>query len=361
MPETDAGMAASPTFLRVSLAAAMSLGLRPGRFFRGARLHCLNLLLTYDDGCHASCSYCGLSRAGAGSYGERSFIRVEWPAYTLKEIIARIRDRQDSFERVCLSMIMHPQALDDTLQLTARLRREIDLPLSVLVNPSAMASGDLEELQDAGADMVSIAVDAATAELFDRHRGSAVNGPHRWKRYWSSLEEACLAFGRNKFGCHLIAGLGESEQEMVSAVQRLRSMGGRSHLFSFYPEHGTVLENSEPCPPDHFRRIQLARFLIDYDIVTLSNMEFDEHGRVIDFGLRGAELDRLVDSGVPFMTSGCPGRNRLCACNRPFGDGPPSDIRSFPFNLASDDILLVRKQMATYPEVISEHSLDVGA
>lgn len=355
------GPTTSPDSLRLSLAAAMSLGLRPGRFYRDARLHCLNLLLTYEDGCHANCSYCGLSRSGAGPYSERSFIRVEWPSFTTGEIIARLDERPDAFERVCLSMIMNPAAMEDTLALTASISRRGDIPMSVLVNPSAMADGDIEELKTAGADMVSVAVDAATPALFDASRGVAVNGPHRWDRYWEALDEAAMVFGRNRFGCHLIAGLGESEQEILTTVQRLRRMGGRSHLFSFYPESGSSMAGESSCPPDHFRRVQLARFLIDYDIVTTDSMEFDEHDRVVGFGLRGAELDRLVDSGVPFMTSGCPGKTRLCSCNRPFGDGPPSDIRSFPFSLDSNDILLVRKQLATYPEVTSDQVLDVEA
>ena len=53
----------SPEYIRISTAAAMTLGFVPGRFFRGAKLYCLNLLLTYDKGCVAKCAYCGLQRA----------------------------------------------------------------------------------------------------------------------------------------------------------------------------------------------------------------------------------------------------------------------------------------------------------
>ncbi len=81
----------SPGSLRISLAAAMTLGLRPGTFYRDARLYCLNLLLDYPEGCTANCSYCGLSRTGARCAEDQSFIRVEWPRFNLEEIINRAR------------------------------------------------------------------------------------------------------------------------------------------------------------------------------------------------------------------------------------------------------------------------------
>jgi len=50
----------SPQFLRMSLAAAMTLGSKPGLFYRSARFYSINLLLTYRSGCAARCAYCGL-------------------------------------------------------------------------------------------------------------------------------------------------------------------------------------------------------------------------------------------------------------------------------------------------------------
>jgi biotin synthase len=299
----------SPEYLRTSLAGAMSLGLRPGRFYRDAGLYCLNLLLTYEEGCHANCAYCGLSRSAKGVYDKRSFIRVEWPSYVTDDIIARAAVKRDAFERVCLSMITHPRALDDTFTLTARLHEELELPVSVLVNPTMMGDGDLEALKEAGADMASIALDAATPSLFAEFRGSGINGPHKVEQYWSTLNDASLVFGSDKVGCHLIAGLGETEKNMLETVQRVRETGARTHLFSFYPEAGSPLENADPCPAEQFRRVQLARFLIDYDQARFDDMEFDQHERIVGFGVQGAELDRLVDSGVPFMTSGCSGQD----------------------------------------------------
>ncbi|HIE05850.1 MAG TPA: radical SAM protein, partial [bacterium (Candidatus Stahlbacteria)] len=54
-------MMESPEYLKMSLAAAMTLDLKDGLFFRNAKSPCINLLLTYDSGCIGSCAYCGLS------------------------------------------------------------------------------------------------------------------------------------------------------------------------------------------------------------------------------------------------------------------------------------------------------------
>jgi len=337
----------STGFIRTSLAAAMTMKLKTGRFFRDAHLHCLNLLLVYPDGCKAACTYCGLSR-NVDSENGQSFIRVEWPTYSVDEIIAGVRAHGTDFQRACISMVMHPRSVEDTIELTGRLRRETGLPVSVLLNPSTLNTEDMEKFLKAGADRATVAIDAATPELFDRHRGRFVNGPHRWNNYWNTLEEASLVFGIEGIGAHLIAGLGETESEMVASIQRVKDLGGTTHLFSFYPEPGSALEKAQACPAGQFRRIQLARFLIDFNIADGRQMDFDDLGRLTGFGVEISHLDDIVATGEPFTTSGCPGKTLSCACNRPFGDGPPGDIRSYPFQLEPRDIQLVRTQMATY-------------
>ena len=54
--------------------------LRPGIFYRNARLHCINLLMTYKGG---DAQHVALTAAcptiDTGEYQEKSFIRVTWP------------------------------------------------------------------------------------------------------------------------------------------------------------------------------------------------------------------------------------------------------------------------------------------
>ena len=58
-------------------------------------------------------------------------------------------------------------------------------------------------------------------------------------------------------------------------------------------------------------------------------------------------LVRVVASGIAFRTSGCPGATRpdVSACDRPYGDSPPSDIASFPFQPEAGDIAAIRAQL----------------
>jgi biotin synthase len=93
--------------------------------------------------------------------------------------------------------------------------------------------------------------------------------------------------------------------------------------------------------------VQLARFLIDFAGVRAEAMRFDAAGRITDFALSQTELDALIATGKPFRTSGCPGPDdaEISACNRPYGDSPPSAIRSYPFPLQNSDIAHVISEL----------------
>ena len=293
-------------------------------------------------------------------YADRNFIRVDWPAVHYDEIIARVKNGHDrkQFERMCISMISHPDSNDDTSVLLERGVRGVPhIPVSILSNPTTLDYDDLVRMRDLGADIFTVALDAVTPEIFDRTRGRDVDSPHKGEKYWRTLEWAAEIYGPEKFGAHLICGMGETEQEILEVAQKIRDMGGHNHMFAFFPERDSLMEDWEPVPRDQWRRVQLARFLIDYAGGHVSRMRFDASGRLIDYGMDGRALEALVDSGKPFQTSGCPGQmNDISACNRPYGDSMPADIRSFPFALGARDVALVRRQMrgddvGTYEEL----------
>jgi biotin synthase-related radical SAM superfamily protein len=344
--ETAIAPRESPEHIRLSLAAATTLGFVNGWFYRNARLGCVNLLLTYQDGCKANCAFCGLAREKQEVWSARKFIRVPWKTFPTDEVIEALKTAPDHVSRVCISMITHLRCRQDVLTVCRRVVRETGLPVSLLISPTVMKPDHLLEMRDAGADRIGVAIDGATPEIFDRLRGGSVKGPHRWERYWRIYEKSLEVFGEGMAGVHLICGLGETEQEMVDVIGRSRRMGGFTHLFSFFPEEGSAMEHHSPPPIGTYRRMQLARWLIDNDLTSVDQMEFDPAGRIVEFGLSQSELDEAVGNGAPFETSGCPGPDGRVACNRPYGNEKPGPgIRNFPFPPEQEDLERIAEEL----------------
>jgi lipoyl synthase len=344
----------SPEYVQMSTAAALTLGIMSGKMYRCECTRCLNLLLTYPEGCRANCAYCGLARhrEAERDYADRNFIRVDWPAVPLDmtiDIVAR-DGASTPFHRMCISMITHPRSDEDTVTVLKKWTARIDpqtLPVSILSNPTTMNREDVKRLHELGADIFTVALDAATPEIFDRTRGKGVQSPHSWKKYWEILMDAREIFGPQKFGAHIIIGMGETEYDVLALVQKLVDLGGHSHMFCFFPEKGSLMDHLPATPRDQWRRVQLARYLIDYRGVRVESMRFDESGRVSDYGISPSELENIVGEGIAFRTSGCPGKFRddVSACDRPYGDSPPSNIASYPFQPNKTDLRKIRRQL----------------
>jgi len=336
----------SPDAVRMSLAAAMTLGFKHGLFYRGARLYCINLLQTYTNGCIANCAYCGLSRGREGAYSQKSFIRVTWPTYTMDQVIDTLVQNQDAFSRICISMVTRKRSCADLVVMAKRIQERVDRPISGLISPTVLDRDRLMDIRNSGIDKIGIAVDAATPEIFDRLRGTGVKAPHRWYKYWEIFDQAVEIFGAREVGSHLIVGLGESEREMAHRLQDVYDRGGLTHLFSFYPEANSQMSDCSHPPAGQYRRIQLARYLVDEAVARADDFSFSDTGRIMDFGVSSPVLEEIIDSGEPFRTSGCAGRDGVTACNRPFANFPPGEhIRNYPFPPEPEDIEKIRQEL----------------
>lgn len=348
----------SPEYVKISMAAALTLGYIDGKFFRNAKLYCVNLLLTYEDGCIGKCAYCGLSKSRKlnKSWEDRTFIRVDWPIVPFHDVLKRLKsERCSHVERVCISMITHRRAREDTLYIIRQLRTVIDM-ISALITPTIIDKKWLYEAKEAGADKIGIAIDTATKDLFIKLRGHGVGGPHKWEKYWKTVEEAIDVFGKFNVGVHFIVGLGETEEEMVKAIQRAYDMGALTHLFSFLPEEGSLMENHSQPPIGQYRRIQLARYLINKGISSYNKMKFNDKGEIVDFGVEKTVLNKIIEDGYPFMTSGCAGKHRDGACNRPYANCTPlqafiGELRNYPFKPNKEDVEIITRQLWDYSKI----------
>ncbi|AEJ38958.1 Radical SAM domain protein [Sulfobacillus acidophilus TPY] len=338
----------SPEYVMTSLAGAMTLGIEKGKFARPEIvLTGLNILTTYPQNCVANCSYCGVSRERRTPREETTFIRVKWPIVAVDELIERTNSVPHQMRRLCVGMLANRPSYQHSLEIIRQFRERTPLLISGLITASLIHSRhDLEQIRDAGADRVDIAIDAATPELFEQHRGRPVKGPHRWEHFWWVTELATTVFPPGTVGIHLVAGLGETEQEFLSACQRAQDMGVVTHVFSFNPEPSTLLGDYPQPPIGHYRRIQLGRYLINELGVNVAHFRFNQAGQVASYQVDPDWLDRIIESGRPFMTSGCPDETGETACNRPYGNGRPSEkIRNFPFAPTADDIRDIREQL----------------
>jgi biotin synthase len=338
---------ASPSTVRISLAAAMTLGFKKGKFYRDAKLGCINLLMEYDKGCTANCMYCGQARDIVDQPTCKSLIRVSWPSYPLDKVIEatkRAASKDKFVQRVCVSALTRKEAPKDLAEIVRKVKAGTGLKVSTLITPTVFKRKDLEAIKKAGAENITIAVDCCTPELFDELRGKGTKGPHRWDRYLKGIEEAVEVMGKGRYsvGVHLIIGLGETEEDAVRFIQRCYDLGARVHLFSFYPEKGSLMQDGEQPPLDSYRRMQLARHLIDKGIATADNMEF-RGGELVDFGVPAKVVEAETLKGEAFMTSGCPG------CNRPYANETPTQaeqglLRNYPFPPTKEDVERIRGQ-----------------
>lgn len=336
----------SPDFVKLSQASGISLGLLRGRMYRGAVNRCVNLLVHYPEGCSANCAYCGLAKKRPGTYEDKSFIHVDWPIFTMNEIIAAINNAPPYVKRTCISMITNGKCGEATLQMTKTLKEQTSLPLSILVSPTIVDRHDLAEMKGNGADKIGIAIDLATPELFDRYRGKEVSGPHRWERYWEVLDTSLEIFGYRNVGIHLMVGMGETEQQMVSIMDKIWNLGAVNHLFSFFAENGSRLADRPSPPWPTYLRVQLARYVLENDLSGYEDMAFDQNGHIVDFGISSKDLRKAIDLGTPFMTTGCVGPDGEVACNRPFGNCLP-DVKqwNYPYLPNQEEMDLIRREI----------------
>jgi len=239
--------------------------------------------------------------------------------------------------RTCIQALNYSGVVQDISSIAGMISRCSDIPISVSCQP--LDRNGLEKLLDAGVQRVGIPLDAVTEEIFDRVKGTGVGGPYRWSRHFRALKEATEIFGYGNVTTHLIAGLGETEEEFVRMIQTCIDMGVYPALFAFTPIPGTLLSDHPPPPLDYYRRMQIAHYLITRGIRRYDDMTFND-GRLVDFGISDERLRAIIRSGLPFLTSGCPG------CNRPYyNERPGGPLYNFPRMPTRNEIIEIERSL----------------
>src|SRR5665648_773653 len=188
----------------------------------------------------------------------------------------------------------------------------------------ARESSSRAELLSLGVEHVSIALDAATSEIYDQSKDGS------WAERFALLSESADLFPGH-IATHLIVGLGESEEDMVRCLQTMYDKGVTVALFAFTPIKGTRMEGLKQPDMSLYRRVQVAHDLIRTGLGRVDHFQFKD-GQLIDFGLDVDELQQKR-GGEPFLTSGCSG------CNRPYyNETPGEELYNYPKPLTVEEV-----------------------
>ncbi|HUY51208.1 MAG TPA: radical SAM protein [Streptosporangiaceae bacterium] len=341
-----AGPRISPEYVRISMASAIALRMRSGRFTRDFDFGGINLLLNYDEGCLSDCGYCGLARTRPGAYQDKSFIRVEWPLVRTDDLVDRMAQHESTLTRLCISMVTHGHAYRDTCDITRRIGQRVRTPLSILVAPPTLNRERMEAFKALGVDMIGIGLDAVTEDLFRSVRTDVPAGGLKWEKYWEVVTGAREIFGPWKVNVHTLVGLGETDEDLVRLFVALRDREIYSYLFCFNPEPDSRMAGHPKSPLVRWRRVQLARHLIETEGYDLGQFDFDAAGSLACLRADRTAVQAVVDQGAAFVTNGCPGEKGEPGCTRPYGSYRPAEpFRDYPFVPTAGDLAEIRQQM----------------
>lgn len=200
--------------------------------------HCpRQAFITLTSSCIFSCRYCAVpGRAG----------RTKSTA----EVVTMVRSVLGRIDAISLTSGVAGSVEEEERRALDAVRALVPfgLPIGVSIYPTRDSPRLLKE---AGAAEVKFNIEAATPGLF-----AEMCPGLEWNLVWEVLEESVRLFGKNHVQSNIIVGLGESDEEMASAVRRLCSIGVIPVLRPLTPSAGLA----------HFRRPSAERLLRLYAV-----------------------------------------------------------------------------------------------
>lgn len=289
-----------------------------------------------DERCRANCLFCSQAKDSKGEL--KQIARGQYMPADLDEVVRRlgIAFEKGYLYRACIQTAIYPGMWEDTVYLIGRIRDTCSIPVSLSVFP--LDDSKYRTLAGMGVDQLVIPLDAATPEMFHSIKGGGAGGPFTWGAHLDGLERAAAVFPH--VGTHIIVGMGETDKEVVELVGRLHGLGINAALFAYTRLPGTRELDVVDAKPDigHYRRVQMASYLIRNDMVRLDDLEFED-GNITYFGLDGHDLESVIEKGDAFMTTGC------ANCNRPYATETHDQVYNYPASPDSDEVDRIKGQM----------------
>lgn len=271
------------TSIKVSLATAALLGLKRC----AVDVAPTTLYFMLSEPCRGGCRYCHQK--------DGYLSRVQWPEFDISMVRAKLRE--SGAQRVCIQC---PYS-ESTAKAAARVVGALDTSLPLSLSIPALAPDEMRMLRDAGVERVGMGLDCASEAVFSQWKRNVPS----WHEYRKSLYNAKRIFGHAT--CHLMVGLGESDEDIISVMRNMAARGIRVALFAHFAGNETAVARPR------YRALQIARHAMEGGGATFSF----EGGRLVE--MRVPSLEKAA-----FLTSGCPG------CNRPFYNERVTNIYNHP-------------------------------
>ena len=250
------------------------------------------------DKCCNNCAFC--TQARESKCDADTLSRVHWPDFDDDLACEKIIDAYTNGKiwRACI------QATGGSYEKALEIVESLNVPVCISINAN---QEQVDKLIEAGAEKVTIALDAATEKVFKK----AKEGD--FSKLLEFLEFNSKKYP-NKIGTHLIVGLGEIEKEMIERIRWMNERAISVALFAFTPVKGTRMENEKQPDIGTYRRIQ-AEF---YKIKNKTDN---------------------VDAKA-FQTSGCEG------CNRPYyNENVSGTMYNYPRELTEEEFKKCLEEM----------------
>lgn len=292
--------------MRASYGSLQLLGLKPGEYNFTPRA----IYLLIGDACQGGCLFCPQS-----SGNPEKLSRVTWPEVDEAEILKAIG--KTDLNRICIQATRSSATKAEVITFLSKAVQLTCAPVSVSMHIETLQ--DAIELFEAGAANISIALDTATQELSLKIKNKPLQPSINLLKEIAKLYPGQVT-------THLIAGLGETQEQIVELARDLIKSDVVVSLFAFTPIPGTPLENHQPPDIKSYRQIQTALALIRND----HDWKIDyKDGLIQNLG----DFEQQIEP-QDYQNPGCKG------CNRPYyNEKPGGALYNHPNPPSMTDIL----------------------
>jgi radical SAM protein (TIGR04043 family) len=197
----------------------------------------------------SSCQFCAIGQ----SLAAKQTIAEKTPAALAEVAAAAVR--LDGVRHVVMTTGT-PRSADrgaSVLCAAARaIREQVSIPIQAQCEPPAEFAW-FERLRDAGVDALGMHLEAVNEGVRQRIMPGKAEVPVEY--YFQAFERAVAVFGWGQVSTYLLLGLGDGEDELLAATERLIELGVYPFVVPFVPIANTPLEHHPAADPAFLGRV----------------------------------------------------------------------------------------------------------